>query len=167
MAVQVPTSEQMRNVATRCGLSLNDTDLEAFRQLFTGYVAAYNAVDAMPDEVPVVKYPRTPGYRPGPEENRQNAWYRKTSIKGAPSGKLKGKRVAIKDNVMVAGVPMMNGASTLEGYIPEFDATVVTRILDEGGEIVGKTHRSEEHTSELQSRLHLVCRLLLEKKKHN
>src|SRR5687768_18194781 len=26
--------------------------------------------------------------------------------------------------------------------------------------------RSEEHTSELQSRLHLVCRLLLEKKKH-
>src|SRR2546422_6645330 len=28
-------------------------------------------------------------------------------------------------------------------------------------------HRSEEHTSELQSRLHLVCRLLLEKKKTN
>src|SRR2546422_5450374 len=27
--------------------------------------------------------------------------------------------------------------------------------------------RSEEHTSELQSRLHLVCRLLLEKKNHN
>src|SRR2546422_6869107 len=27
------------------------------------------------------------------------------------------------------------------------------------------SHRSEEHTSELQSRLHLVCRLLLEKKK--
>src|SRR2546422_7794027 len=39
---------------------------------------------------------------------------------------------------------------------------------------VGKTkvggidlNRSEEHTSELQSRLHLVCRLLLEKKKKN
>src|SRR2546429_5321790 len=28
----------------------------------------------------------------------------------------------------------------------------------------GRTSRSEEHTSELQSRLHLVCRLLLEKK---
>src|SRR5438067_3851443 len=28
-------------------------------------------------------------------------------------------------------------------------------------------HRSEEHTSELQSRFDLVCRLLLEKKKHN
>src|SRR2546422_4176357 len=30
---------------------------------------------------------------------------------------------------------------------------------------VSLTMRSEEHTSELQSRLHLVCRLLLEKKK--
>src|SRR2546422_9459949 len=30
---------------------------------------------------------------------------------------------------------------------------------------VGRLERSEEHTSELQSRLHLVCRLLLEKKK--
>src|SRR2546422_6713357 len=29
----------------------------------------------------------------------------------------------------------------------------------------GRRERSEEHTSELQSRLHLVCRLLLEKKK--
>src|SRR2546422_11718085 len=30
----------------------------------------------------------------------------------------------------------------------------------------GRSERSEEHTSELQSRLHLVCRLLLEKKKN-
>src|SRR5207302_7658646 len=32
---------------------------------------------------------------------------------------------------------------------------------------VGKSNRSEEHTSELQSRENLVCRLLLEKKKQN
>src|SRR2546422_5534391 len=37
------------------------------------------------------------------------------------------------------------------------------RIIGMGGQITHK--RSEEHTSELQSRLHLVCRLLLEKKK--
>src|SRR5687768_17885769 len=34
-----------------------------------------------------------------------------------------------------------------------------------GGDDGTDTSRSEEHTSELQSRLHLVCRLLLEKKK--
>src|SRR2546422_1092983 len=33
--------------------------------------------------------------------------------------------------------------------------------------LVALLYRSEEHTSELQSRLHLVCRLLLEKKKKN
>src|SRR2546422_3971979 len=37
-----------------------------------------------------------------------------------------------------------------------------TRVVCELGLV-----RSEEHTSELQSRLHLVCRLLLEKKKKN
>src|SRR2546422_1204985 len=34
-----------------------------------------------------------------------------------------------------------------------------------GSVFLAQTGRSEEHTSELQSRLHLVCRLLLEKKK--
>src|SRR2546422_2078450 len=43
------------------------------------------------------------------------------------------------------------------------------RDLAASREIVLRAHRrrSEEHTSELQSRLHLVCRLLLEKKKKN
>src|SRR2546429_9642520 len=35
---------------------------------------------------------------------------------------------------------------------------------DDSGKKKGTASRSEEHTSELQSRLHLVCRLLLEKK---
>jgi len=140
MMVQMPTLEQLRDVARQCGLSLDDRALVSFQELMTPYVAAYEAVAKMPDEVPGVKYPRTPGRRPLPEENVYNAWYRKTSVIGAPQGKLAGKRVVLKDNIMLAGVPMMNGASTLEGYVPDFDATVVTRILDEGGEIAGKAH---------------------------
>src|SRR5687768_17735525 len=41
---------------------------------------------------------------------------------------------------------------------------VTDRLLDEGVRLFAEAFRSEEHTSELQSRLHLVCRLLLEKK---
>src|SRR5687768_18048452 len=42
----------------------------------------------------------------------------------------------------------------------------MTEMLVAGGAVVARSPlRSEEHTSELQSRLHLVCRLLLEKKK--
>ena len=44
----------------------------------------------------------------------------------------------MKDNICLAGVPMMNGSHLLEGYIPDVDATVVTRILDAGGHILGK-----------------------------
>src|SRR2546429_2880976 len=39
--------------------------------------------------------------------------------------------------------------------------------VDDAVAVVVERDRSEEHTSELQSRLHLVCRLLLEKKKKN
>src|SRR2546422_6793748 len=41
-----------------------------------------------------------------------------------------------------------------------------TRLGAIGYELMVAGERSEEHTSELQSRLHLVCRLLLEKKKN-
>src|SRR3989449_3345781 len=41
-----------------------------------------------------------------------------------------------------------------------------TALKGQGGVVVRSDGRSEEHTSELQSRLHLVCRLLLEKKKN-
>ena len=65
--------------------------------------------------------------------------YWRCDIKGASNGKLQGKTVAIKDNTCVAGVPMMNGSLTLEGFVPDVDATVVSRILDAGGNIVGKS----------------------------
>nr|KAG5700742.1 hypothetical protein BaRGS_029107 [Batillaria attramentaria] len=65
------------------------------------------------------------------------AW--RCDIRGAAEGKLSGRTVGIKDNTAVAGVPMRCGSKILENYVPEFDATVVTRILDAGGHIVGKT----------------------------
>src|SRR2546429_2949678 len=50
------------------------------------------------------------------------------------------------------------------GQVQATDYDAVDRRLDVAAvDII----RSEEHTSELQSRLHLVCRLLLEKKKNN
>ncbi len=140
MAVQKPTPEQLQDVAEICGMTLSDEDAASFAALIAPQVDGYNVVDAMPDNLPQVKYPRTPGYRPEGEENKYNAWYVKTEVKGASRGPLKGKTVALKDNVMLAGVPMMNGASTLEGYVPDVDATIVTRLLDAGATIMGKAH---------------------------
>jgi amidase len=140
MSVKRPTLEQMMDIVESFGMNMPAERVAEFLSLMEGNFAAYDLVDQMPDEIPVVKYPRTPGYRPSAEENPLNAWYVKTDIQGAPTGKLKGKTVAIKDNVCVAGVPMMNGSSTLEGYVPNIDATVVTRLLDAGAVIKGKSH---------------------------
>src|SRR5205809_6143213 len=59
--------------------------------------------------------------------------------------------------------------STLFPYTTLFRSGEGKRWFDRHGEFVRicvHSRRSEEHTSELQSRLHLVCRLLLEKKKN-
>ena len=140
MPVTRPTVAQVRALADDLGFTLSDADAQSFLGLMAGSFAAYDAVAAMPDHVPAVRYPRTPGYRPEGAENRYNAWYVKTTVKGTQTGKLAGKTIVLKDNVCLAGVPMMNGASTLEGYVPDVDATIVTRMLDAGGTIVGKAH---------------------------
>src|SRR5499427_8867382 len=139
-SAKLPTPDELKAVGRQMGMSLSDADVAFFLDTMGGTVAAYHAVEAMADPMPPVKYPRTPGYRPQGADNKYNAWYYKSEVKGAPSGKLAGKRIALKDNVCLAGVPMMNGASTLEGYVPDVDATLVTRILDAGGTIVGKAH---------------------------
>ena len=139
-SAKLPTPDELKAVGRQLGMTLSDADVAFFLETMGGSVAAYHALEAMVDPMPVVKYPRTPGYRPEGAENKYNAWYYKSEVKGAPNGKLKGKRVALKDNVCLAGVPMMNGASTLEGYVPDVDATIVTRILDAGGTIMGKVH---------------------------
>src|SRR5262249_7654493 len=104
-----------------------------------GMKASYDRLDELVEPKLPVKYPRTAGQRPSAEENRYNAWAWKATIEGSRGGVLAGKKVGIKDNTCVAGLPMMNGSRVLEGYVPDVDATVVTRILDAGGTIVGKT----------------------------
>lgn len=139
MPVHRPNPTELQQAARELGLDLTEADAASFHGLMQAQLDAYDLIDRMDAPLPDVMYPRSPGVRPRPEDNPFGAWAVKTRIAGAASGKLKGKRVAIKDNVCVAGVPMMNGASILEGYVPEIDATIVTRLLDHGAEILGKS----------------------------
>lgn len=141
------------DAAERIGLGTAGRTVERMAPGVSALVASVRVLDHVADDLPAVRYPRTPGYRPGPEEDPLHAWYRKTSIRGSDDGSLAGRRVAVKDTVCVAGVPLMNGAAYLEGYVPEVDATIVTRLLDAGAEIVGKTNceylcfSGESHTN--------------------
>ena len=104
MTIDIPTPNQLREVADQIGLTLSDDDVISFRSLMEGSIGALNAVDAMPDELPSIKYPRDGGTWPTAEENPLNGWYVRTSIKGASDGKLKGKKVAeLKELCKAAG----------------------------------------------------------------
>lgn len=136
--LKVPNVAEIRATAESLNLDLSDQEIEMYSAFMEPMIADYQLVDSMDSPSLPVRYPRKAGYRPEESENTHNAWYYKSIIEGAPEGKLAGKRVVIKDNVSVAGVPMMNGAKVWEGFTPSEDATVVTRILDAGGTIVGK-----------------------------
>ena len=141
MGVRRPSERDIAAAAERTGLALDARDVAEFTAMIGDTLdQLYSVLDRTPENMPPVRYPRGKHYQPGPAEDPYSAWYVKTRIEGAPSGKLKGKTVAVKDNICVAGLPMMNGSSTLQGYVPDIDATVVERTLDAGATILGKAH---------------------------
>src|SRR5690554_7252791 len=93
-----------------------------------------------------------------------------------PHGTGKTMRVAVftqganAEAALAAGadvVGMEDLAETIKGGDLNFDVVIASPDAMRVVGALGQVLRSEEHTSELQSRPHLVCRLLLEKKKKN
>ena len=137
MAITPPTSDDLAEIAQRYRLGLDAADIESFRGIIAGALASSDAVE----DLYAAGRPEASGraYRwPDPADNELGAWYVTSEIPAAGDGPLAGRRVAIKDNIEVAGLPMMNGSATVEGFVPRRDATVVTRVLDAGATITGK-----------------------------
>ena len=86
-SAKLPTPDELKAVGRQMGMSLSDGDVAFFLETMGGTVAAYHAIEAMADPMPPVKYPRTPGYRPEGAENKYNAWYYKSEVQGATSGR--------------------------------------------------------------------------------
>ncbi len=139
MTLKRPTKDELKQLAAANYFSLTEDELTDFDGLIPSMFATLDLLDRAPQPSPPVKYlERDRGYRPTPESDPLNAILRRCSVKGAREGKLAGKHIGIKDCIAVAGIPMTCGSLVMEGYVPENDATIVTRILDAGGEIVAK-----------------------------
>ncbi len=140
MTVSRPGPNGIKSAAVHFGLSLDTVDREEFAGLVDGALGSYDVVDELYEAIAPVA-PGREHHTPSGTDNVLGAWYVRTSITAdSPADdRLACKAVAIKDNVAVAGVPMMNGSRTLEGFVPSRDATVVTRLLDSGAEIAGKS----------------------------
>ncbi len=138
-----PSPEKVIALAKSFGIEMTDQDASDYAEMMSATMRTYRRLESMRETKPPVKYPRGAWYRPSEEEDPYNAWHVKAEIRGAADGVLAGKRVGIKDAICVAGLPMINGSKMLEGYVPDVDATVVTRVLDAGGTIFGKTNSED------------------------
>ena len=137
MGLRRPTKQDLLNAASVSNLHLTDEELEDFHSLTPDVFELLDSVDQMPADSYVFEGAvRDVGSRPDSKDDPYNAVVRRCSVKGPSTGKLAGVRVGLKDNISVAGVPMTCGSRVLSGYVPEVDATVVQRLLQEGAEIV-------------------------------
>ena len=139
MALPPPVESDLAAVGERYGLGLSAADVTSFAPFAAGLLGSWEAVEEL--YARTAPTPRTDRQwrRPPDSDNPLGAWYVTTAIQESIDGPLAGRTVAIKDNIMVAGVPMMNGSETVEGFVPTRDATVVTRLLAAGATITGKT----------------------------
>lgn len=102
-------------------------------------------ISSLPDYQPVPdtdRYPRQDIRRPRRDEQLHGAaWAHRFLIRGSRDGgghaQLAGKSVCVKDCIAVAGVPQFYGTDAFPPWTPSTDATVVTRVLDAGADVLG------------------------------
>ncbi|KAH8658256.1 amidase signature domain-containing protein [Xylariales sp. PMI_506] len=120
------TEEVVVSTLGSLGLKSDSKDLPDFTSLLTGIWEVWDKVDQMDDYIPEVDEARFPR-----NNNPKNAWAWKCDIRDTTSkskgGLLDGKTVSFKDNIAVKGVPLLLGMDIFTDYIPNTDATVVTR----------------------------------------
>ncbi|KAF6039365.1 hypothetical protein EB796_002329 [Bugula neritina] len=137
--VEPASLEDLSQISNELKLGISEHENKDYLEVVNGWLKSCDGLRLIEEETVPVLYPRIPGAKPARKDNPHNAWATKVTIKGEDSGLLAGKTVAIKDNVFVAGTPLTNGSKIWEGYTPEIDSTVVTRILQAGGTILGKS----------------------------
>jgi amidase len=146
MPLRSPTTDAFEELGAELFLTLSDEELEFFVEMAEQRMDAYETVmsyDPAPRLGGAERQTRSAGRRVTNEEDPLNAWVTQCYVGGDEGGDLDGWRIGIKDNVCVAGVEMTCGSQVIEGYVPNRDATVVTRLLEAGADIVGKTNMDD------------------------
>ena len=133
------SSGELNELAGRWGFSVDAADAEAYRDLLE---RVFSVVD---DVEPSAAAPlsRDAGRPPQSDEDPLNAVVRWCRVQEKQEGPLADTRIALKDSMALAGVPMTCGSRVLEGYVPTRDAVIVERLLAAGAQIVAITNMDD------------------------
>ena len=86
---------------------------------------------------------REAGEKPSEAEDPLNAIARSCDVYANTEGILSGKRIALKDSISIADIPLTCGSRALQGFVPRFDSVLTERILRAGGRIVAVTNMDD------------------------
>ena len=133
------SAEKINSLASKVGLSLGTQTAGKFIEPVANILESMEPVESRTTHQPSIEAVEGLG-----REDPHNAFITSCRIeRPGRTGRLDGQRIALKDNIALSGVPLTAGSGMLEGYIPEDNAPVVERLLDEGGTIVGKANMDE------------------------
>jgi amidase len=137
----MPDAARLIELAAGLNLRLSHSEAELYLPVIHDAMRELDAfAESRAEEAaPPLLFPeRGPGHRPSISEDRYLAWLWKCAIGGQDHGLLAGKTVSFKDHISVACIPQVFTSRILEGFVPDVDATIVTRVLAAGGKVVGK-----------------------------
>ncbi|KAH8881023.1 amidase [Thozetella sp. PMI_491] len=127
------------------GVTIRSEESADYQRLLAAVHDCAVAINGLSDYQPAPdtkKYPRENVHIPSPgEQEFGHAWAHCFRIRGTDSPNqrfsLKGKTVCVKDCIAVAEVPQFFGSDAFPPWTPTTDATVITRVLDAGADILG------------------------------
>jgi len=137
--ISKPDENEIMSIADSHFLSLSDEELKVFTEMIQERVPAFQQLSKIAAEADM---PSGNGRDVEIIEKNDdfNAYVTKFEISDSDSGPLSELKIAIKDNIQVAGVKMTCGSESLSDYIPKNDADVVQLLLNAGATLVGKTN---------------------------
>lgn len=115
---------------TRAEILDNGTTCE---EITLDYLDRIEALD--PDIKAFITYSRDHAVR---QARLQDSQIRRNAV-----GRLCGVTIAVKDNIVTKGMATSCGSRMLRDWVPPYDATVIERVVSEGGIVVGKTNMDE------------------------
>lgn len=143
LALDAPTAEEIVEIGSRDWLDITADEAEGLVPAVSDMLAMTRALLALQhDEPRKLPTTRARGRRPTKDEDPFNVFARIVSVQERSDGPLAGRRVGVKDNIDVAGIPTGNASPTTP-YTPSADAVVVERILAAGAHIVGKLNMDD------------------------